>query len=76
MAITKILARKGRPDVDINCVLNGDKPEERNAGYPHLRLHEYILRNHSLHIFGIYKIAATSFSSGIERIAPFRVVTK
>ena len=29
MAITKILARKGRLDVGINYVLNGDKTEER-----------------------------------------------
>ena len=29
MAVTKILARKGRLDVGINYVLNGDKTEER-----------------------------------------------
>ena len=29
MAITKILARKGRLDVGINYVLNGDKTQER-----------------------------------------------
>ena len=29
MAITKILARKGRLDIGINYVLNGDKTEER-----------------------------------------------
>ena len=28
MAITKILARKGRLDVGINYVLNGDKTQE------------------------------------------------
>ena len=29
MAITKILARKGRLDVGISYVLNGDKTQER-----------------------------------------------
>ena len=29
MAVTKILARKGRLDVGINYVLNGDKTQER-----------------------------------------------
>ena len=29
MAITKILARKGRLDISINYILNGDKTEER-----------------------------------------------
>ena len=29
MAITKILARKGRLDIGINYILNGDKTEER-----------------------------------------------
>ena len=29
MAVTKILARKGRLDVGINYILNGDKTEER-----------------------------------------------
>ena len=29
MAVTKILARKGRLDIGINYVLNGDKTEER-----------------------------------------------
>ena len=29
MAVTKILARKGRLDAGINYILNGDKTEER-----------------------------------------------
>ncbi len=29
MAVTKILARKGRLDVGINYVLNGDKTEDK-----------------------------------------------
>ena len=54
MAITKILARKGRLDVGINYVLNGDKTQERvltahlncDPGREHLPGYEVVIAVH------------------------------